>query len=94
MGVPQHRLAVLFIIKSGRNKVLILNMINSLREVAVFFSRRVFFTVNLLSHLTFNQDAGFKERALLKVGGTLMTNITANVLPCLKGDGTGRRREC
>lgn len=49
--------------------------------------RRTFFTVNLASHLTFNQDRGCKERALLKVGGVLMTNITANVLRRLEGVG-------
>lgn len=38
MGVPQHRLAELFILqKAGRDKVLILNMINSLCEVAGVF---------------------------------------------------------
>lgn len=52
-----------------------------------FFRRRAFFTVNLLSHLAFNQDSGFKERAVLKVGATLMTNITANVAAPLRGGG-------
>lgn len=78
--------------------MLILDMINRPREVAGGWLRqRAFFTVNLPSHLTFNQDSGFKERAVLKVGATLMTNITANVSAPLGGKGgagTGCCSEC
>lgn len=75
--------------------MLILNVINSLMEVAVFLSWRVFFTVNLLPRLTFNQDSGFKERVLLKVGRRANDKHNGECVAAPRGGGgTDHRREC